>query len=157
MYIVARFLFILFLSCINLWLSIQIFKGWSGPTSWLHAESKQYTLEWEELQKLKSIKKIPANVAKLQGKVVAIPGFMVPLDGDEKGISEFLLVPSPGQCIHVPPPPANQMVYVKMKAGKVEYSWDPIIVKGAFKIHESSSQFGNALFAITATKVSSYY
>ena len=151
------FLFILFLPFIGSWLPIKISKAWFGLTNRLYAENKKYTLEWEELRKLKSIKKIPTGVAKWQSKVVTIPGFMVPLDGDERGITEFLLVPSPGQCIHVPPPPPNQMVHVKMKSGKIEYSWEPIIVKGTFKVHKSKSQFGNALFAITATKISNYY
>ena len=52
-------------------------------------------------------------VAELDGKVVKLPGFVVPLEFFDNQLSEFLLVPYFGACIHVPPPPANQVVYVK--------------------------------------------
>ena len=39
---------------------------------------------------------------------------MVPLEDDLDVVTEFLLVPYAGACIHVPPPPPNQIVYVKM-------------------------------------------
>jgi len=54
-------------------------------------------------------------VKELNGKYVKIPGYIVPLEFDfEKGtFSEFLLAPYFGACIHVPPPPSNQIVYVK--------------------------------------------
>ncbi|MSO88828.1 MAG: DUF3299 domain-containing protein [Rhodospirillaceae bacterium] len=48
----------------------------------------------------------------LDGKLVRIAGFVAPLAFDGGRISEFLLVPYVGACIHVPPPPANQIVYV---------------------------------------------
>jgi len=47
---------------------------------------------------------------------IQIAGFIVPLElGDfTETVSEFLLVPNPLACIHIPPPPPNQMIYVKM-------------------------------------------
>jgi hypothetical protein len=51
-------------------------------------------------------------VADLNGKQVKIPGFVVPLEGDGEAITEFLLVPYFGACIHVPPPPPTQIGYV---------------------------------------------
>ena len=54
----------------------------------------------------------PVNT-ELDGKQVKIPGFIVPLDVAKDGtVSEFFLVPYFGACIHVPPPPPNQIVYV---------------------------------------------
>ena len=44
------------------------------------------------------------------GKRVKIPGFVVPLEGTAELTTEFLLVPFFGACIHVPPPPSNQIV-----------------------------------------------
>ena len=46
------------------------------------------------------------------GKTVRLPGFVVPLDLSSEGVREFILVPFVGACIHVPPPPANQLVLV---------------------------------------------
>jgi hypothetical protein len=51
-------------------------------------------------------------VRNLHGRQVRLPGFVVALEADGKGVSEFLLVPWQGACIHTPPPPANQIVHV---------------------------------------------
>ncbi|MEZ5842918.1 MAG: DUF3299 domain-containing protein [Hyphomicrobiaceae bacterium] len=56
----------------------------------------------------------PALVKALDGQRVKIGGYVVALDFEATKISEFLLVPFVGACIHVPPPPANQIVYVKV-------------------------------------------
>ncbi|MBU2880237.1 MULTISPECIES: DUF3299 domain-containing protein [Aliiglaciecola] len=56
-------------------------------------------------------------VTKFNNMEVKIPGFVVPLEGDQDNITEFLLVPFFGACIHVPPPPPNQIVYVKIPEG----------------------------------------
>lgn len=55
-------------------------------------------------------------VRELDGQYIKLPGYIVPLESDEGGLlDEFLLVPYFGACIHVPPPPPNQLVYVKLK------------------------------------------
>lgn len=48
----------------------------------------------------------------LLGKRITLPGYALPLEMSPEGVQEFLLVPYVGACIHVPPPPPNQMVYV---------------------------------------------
>jgi hypothetical protein len=50
--------------------------------------------------------------AGLEGQTVKLPGYMLPLDITGKKVSEFLLVPWVGACIHTPPPPPNQIVRV---------------------------------------------
>ncbi len=59
----------------------------------------------------------PAVVTDLDGKHVRIGGYVVPLDFEATTVKEFLLVPFVGACIHVPPPPPNQIVYVKTAKG----------------------------------------
>lgn len=54
-----------------------------------------------------------AVVPELDGKVVRIPGYLLPLEFSGKEVTEFLLVPYVGACIHSPPPPPNQIVHVK--------------------------------------------
>jgi hypothetical protein len=49
----------------------------------------------------------------LDGQVVRLPGYLLPLEFSGKLVSEFLLVPWVGACIHTPPPPPNQIVHVK--------------------------------------------
>ena len=52
--------------------------------------------------------------ATLEGQTVRMPGYMLPLEFSGKMVSEFLLVPWVGACIHTPPPPPNQIVHVKV-------------------------------------------
>ena len=76
----------------------------------------------------------PAVVAELDGKRVRIGGYVVPLDFDATRIKEFLLVPFVGACIHVPPPPPNQIIYVKAEEGfEVTGQFDPVYVTGTIK------------------------
>jgi len=49
----------------------------------------------------------------LEGKTVRLPGYVLPLDFKGKEVTEFLLVPWVGACVHTPPPPPNQIVHVK--------------------------------------------
>ena len=73
----------------------------------------------------------PAVVESLNGKRVHVGGYIVPLDFDATKVKEFLLVPFVGACIHVPPPPANQIIYVKSEKGfDVKGTFDPVYVTG---------------------------
>lgn len=90
-----------------------------------------------------------ADLEKFQGQRVAIPGFIVPLDDDAEGVSEFLLVPSPKACIHVPPPPPNQMVLVRMKGGQApRRDGGPVWIKGIFRMEKSESGYGDVSFVL---------
>lgn len=51
---------------------------------------------------------------KMDGRLVRLAGYVLPLEFSEAGVNEFLLVPYVGACIHVPPPPKNQIVYVRL-------------------------------------------
>ena len=67
----------------------------------------------------------------LNGEYVRVPGFVVPLEGDADSITEFLLVPYFGACVHVPPPPSNQIVYVKFVEGvPINNLYDAVWVTG---------------------------
>ena len=58
-----------------------------------------------------------AVVPDLNGQQVRMPGYALPLEFTDQKITEFLLVPWVGACIHTPPPPPNQIVYVKLEKG----------------------------------------
>jgi hypothetical protein len=82
-------------------------------------------------------------VSELDGKVVEIAGYVVPLDFDATAVKEFLLVPYVGACIHVPPPPANQIIYVSSAKGfELKGLFTPVKVKG--KIHAAFTPTGLA-------------
>jgi hypothetical protein len=69
----------------------------------------------------------------LDGKTIRLAGYLLPLDMSGAAIKEFLLVPYFGACIHVPPPPPNQIVHVAMQ-GETGYPSDglfePVAVTG---------------------------
>jgi len=95
------------------------------------------------------------KVQEVQGKTYRIPGYMVPLEADQKFAVEFLFVPSLPSCIHVPPPPPSQTIHVKMKAGeKAPISWDPIFIEGQLKVREGKQKdYGEASFTMDAGSV----
>jgi hypothetical protein len=97
----------------------------------------------------------PAPVVdSLDGKTVHIGGYVVPLDFDATTIKEFLLVPFVGACIHVPPPPANQIIYVKTEKGfDVRGSFDPVYVTGKMKVSMTFTGLADAGYSIDAEKV----
>lgn len=63
---------------------------------------------------LAKIKEIETSVVReLDGQLVRIAGYLLPLEVSGAGVTEFLLAPYVGACIHAPPPPPNQIIYVK--------------------------------------------
>lgn len=84
----------------------------------------------------------------LDGKRVRSPGFMVPLEDNRSEVTEYLLVPNPQACVHAPPPPANQMVYVRMVNGPAKMIYGPVWVEGTLRVSSQAHQYGNAGFQI---------
>ncbi|THF63028.1 DUF3299 domain-containing protein [Pseudothauera nasutitermitis] len=96
-------------------------------------------------------------VQAMDGRRVRIPGFVVPLEGDGKTIREFLLVPYFGACIHVPPPPANQLIHVQpAKAIPGEWNMVPVWVNGELSVERVDSELGNAGYRLRAVSVEEY-
>jgi uncharacterized protein len=95
-----------------------------------------------------------AIVPGLDGKRVHIGGYVVPLDFEAAKVKEFLLVPFVGACIHVPPPPPNQIVYVKSAKGfDVRGSFDPVYVTGTLKVASQYTGLAETGYSIDAEKV----
>jgi uncharacterized protein len=94
----------------------------------------------------------------VDGTRVRVPGFMVPLDDSARGVTEFILVPYYGACIHTPPPPPNQMVYVQMNGGRrVEVNlWDPIWIEGELHVTEIDSPYGAIGHQLAGISISPY-
>ncbi|MBB5392026.1 MULTISPECIES: DUF3299 domain-containing protein [unclassified Herbaspirillum] len=93
----------------------------------------------------------------MEGAAVRLPGFVVSLDREGEALKEFLLVPYFGACIHVPPPPANQIIHVKSsKAVKNVRTMDAVWISGVVKVERSDSSMGAAGYSMTAVKVEPY-
>jgi hypothetical protein len=93
-------------------------------------------------------------VAALDGKRVRIGGYVVSLDFDATKVKEFLLVPFVGACIHVPPPPANQIVYVKSAEGfEVTGQFEPVWITGTLKVTSAFTGLAEAGYSLEADRV----
>ena len=94
-------------------------------------------------------------MTELDGKHVRIGGYVVPLDFEATNVKEFLLVPFVGACIHVPPPPPNQIIYVKTAKGfDVAGSFDPVYVTGTIKTETAFTGIADAGYSITRRRSS---
>jgi uncharacterized protein len=93
----------------------------------------------------------------LDGKVIRIPGFVIPLEGDDTHVTEFLLVPYFGACIHVPPPPLNQIIYVKFKNGApLQNLWDIVYVTGVIKTETVVADLAQTGYLIEGVAITPY-
>jgi hypothetical protein len=123
------------------------------------AEEQPAKMDWRMLRELNyRTGKITPALKALDGKVVKIPGYMVPLEDDSEIVTEFLLVPYVGACIHTPPPPPNQIVQVKMNnQKKVKMSfWDPVWVQGKLQIATVKSPYGDVGFQLAGVTIEPY-
>ncbi|MGA1600401.1 MAG: DUF3299 domain-containing protein [bacterium] len=100
--------------------------------------SKPQELSWKDLRQLNyETGEMPSSLSKLRGAPVKIPGYAVPVEGDDgfDFVQEFLLVPVFGMCVHVPPPPPNQVVYVVMNEPvPIENLLDAVWISGVLEV-----------------------
>lgn len=93
----------------------------------------------------------------MNGARIRIPGFIVPLEEAHHQISEFLLVPYFGGCIHVPPPPSNQIIHVfPAQPLKKLKSMDAVWVSGVLEVFPSDTSMGSAGYRMKAEVVEKY-
>lgn len=88
-----------------------------------------------------------------------IPGFVVPLKvvGAEQRIVEFFLVPYFGACIHVPPPPPNQIIHVTYEPGfTLDVLYDPYWIQGVLKVERIENDIALASYTLEAVVVEPY-
>jgi hypothetical protein len=110
----------------------------------------------ELLMKLQEVSNnAPTNPA-LNGVEVKIPGFIVPLEENKGEVTEFLLVPYFGACIHTPPPPANQILHVRPKQGAKFRAMDTVWVSGKLQTVRNDSMMGVSGYQIAADSVTKY-
>lgn len=116
-------------------------------------------IDWRVLAGLDySNGKATDTLKKLEGKLVRIPGFVVPLDDFQDEGAEFLLVPYYGACVHTPPPPPNQIVMVEMSGKKsVKLNlFDAVWMSGRLKISSVESPYGTVGYQLEGLKVEPY-
>jgi hypothetical protein len=111
------------------------------------------------MRELKAVWKAAPVVDDLAGKRVKMPGFVVPLETSGERVTEFFLVPYFGACIHVPPPPANQMIYVRLPVEKGlpgDSLYTAVWVSGQLQIKRVDNALGTAGYLMESPQVEPY-
>jgi hypothetical protein len=100
--------------------------------------------------------KAPVN-PKIDSVAVKIPGFVVSLEREGDALTEFLVVPYYGGCIHVPPPPLNQIIHVHSnKPIEGIRTMDAVWISGTLKIATTEAMMGTAGYSMLAQNVELY-
>ena len=112
------------------------------------------------LEMLKQMREVwdnaPVNPA-MDGVRGRIPGYVVPLEEDKQGMREMLLVPYYGACIHSPPPPANQIIHVRLpKPAKGYAAMDTVWVTGTLRAFRGDSYMGASGYRIDDASLAPY-
>ncbi|MGE0314981.1 MAG: DUF3299 domain-containing protein [Lautropia sp.] len=104
----------------------------------------------------KAYDEAPVNPA-VDGRSIRIPGFVVPLNMQRRLLKEFLLVPYFGACIHVPPPPANQVIHVSSaEAIAGVRAMDAVWISGTIHVRRKRTIEGNASYGFDLAKIEPY-
>ena len=94
----------------------------------------------------------------LDGAMIRIPGFVVPLEFDEEQtISQFFLVPYLGACLHMPPPPPNQIILVDAPAGvQMAALYEPFWIEGQISTTVSENDMAKSAYAMQLHRLTPY-
>ncbi|HZS80675.1 MAG TPA: DUF3299 domain-containing protein [Herbaspirillum sp.] len=93
----------------------------------------------------------------MDGAAIRIPGFVVSLEREGAALKEFLLVPYFGACIHVPPPPANQIIHVRNSKPLNDIrTMDAVWISGVLKVEHSDTMMGAAGYSMASIEIEPY-
>lgn len=97
-------------------------------------------------------------VEEFNHQAVRIPAFIVPLEFDgEQTITRFFLVPYFGACIHVPPPPPNQIIYASHPQGfKLNALYDPFWITGVLKTSLTENDTATSAYSMVVDTIQPY-
>lgn len=97
-------------------------------------------------------------VPELDGEQITISGFVVPLNlTRDNRVDEFLLVPYFGACVHVPPPPPNQVIYVTSDEGlDAQRIYEAWTVTGTLRVEARRSAMADAGYSLAAAGIRLY-
>lgn len=88
---------------------------------------------------------------------IKMPGFIIPIDISADGVTSFILVPYVGACIHVPPPPPNQLVFVTSKVPwPSERLWEAVWVTGTMQNKVQYTEVADTGYELEADRIEIY-
>jgi hypothetical protein len=82
----------------------------------------------------------------------------VPVEYDaDQNVTAFFLVPYFGACIHVPPPPPNQIIFVTNKQKiKGDMIYSPFWISGTLTTETMSHDLAKSAYSMKADKIEEY-
>ena len=124
-----------------------------GAAGWQDTDPRAQEL----YQRLREVWDNAPVVPEMAGKTIRLPGYVVALEETKDGLTEMLLVPNFGACIHTPPPPANQIIHVKLpKPQKGFESLDAVWVTGPLEVAHINSELGVSGYSMNASAIEKY-
>ncbi len=97
--------------------------------------------------------------SEFNNRAIRIPGFIVPLEFDDsQTMTTFFIVPFFGACIHVPPPPPNQIIYAEFEPGiRLEELYDAFWIEGTLTTTLMENEMATAAYSMTVTRITPYH
>ncbi len=122
--------------------------------AWLNDQSSIDHSGFFMPEPFQSFKTIP----ELDGQQVRIPGFVVPIETNAEGeLTEFFLVPYFGACIHLPPPPANQIIYGRLNEPMPMINiWDAYWMEGQLNIEQIENETAASAYTMDVSILELY-
>lgn len=119
---------------------------------------QQRQLEDEQAQQYQAALSSTRVIQEFDGKAIRIPGFIVPLEQNEdKEVARFFIVPYFGACLHMPPPPPNQILYVESEQGiTLENLYDPYWFEGIVSIEQKVDAMGTSAYSLSLDNYALY-
>ena len=119
---------------------------------------QQRQLEDEQAQQYQAALSSTRVIQGFDGKAIRIPGFIVPLEQNEdKEVTRFFIVPYFGACLHMPPPPPNQILYVESEQGiTLENLYDPYWFEGVVSIEHKVDAMGTSAYSLSLDNYALY-
>ncbi len=97
-------------------------------------------------------------VTTYDGQIVRLPGYAIPLDYAGTGVVSLILAPFVGACVHVPPPPANQLVMVTTeRPHQFDGLFDPVTVTGTFATASATTDLAAIGYTLAAERIAPYH
>jgi len=130
------------------WKTLSVDPDWLIAQRWAVAERRE--------------RAATAGNPAVNGQAVTLAGFAIAGPPDEDGTNVIYLVPERGMCSHMPPPPPNQMLRVRLTGDwRPSFVHEPVRITGRLSIDPSEQVFRvvdgpvamNATFRMQATEV----
>ncbi len=96
--------------------------------------------------------------SEFNNKRIRLAGYIVPIEYDQQQrVIEFFLVPYFGACIHVPPPPPNQIIYVKYPKGfQLQELFIPFWAEGTVVLETQENELGHSSYSMRDVALTEY-